>query len=98
MTKKHPKKAVQVVSAMRRPVSSLGSWERRLRRYIAGMAETKMMPIPPAAVAADWTVQFSLGPKGPPNQRPIRPDSGRAEEIVLRIKKQKIAWMARKNS
>ena len=55
----------------------------RPRRYIAGIAETNKIPIPPADVAldqklkvstvtlpfemrityADWTVQFSLGPK-----------------------------------
>jgi hypothetical protein len=63
---------------------------------MAGTADTKMMPIPPAAVAADWTVQFSLGPKGPPNKRPRIPDSGRARESGLRIAKPKMAWKGRK--
>lgn len=42
-------------------------------------------------VAALWTVQFSLGPKGPPNQRPNKPDSGRAFAKGLRIANPKIA-------
>ncbi len=31
------------------------------------------------------TVQFSLGPKGPPRKRPRRPDSGRILERGLRM-------------
>jgi hypothetical protein len=34
--------------------------------YSAGIADTKMPPRPPAAVADVWTIAFSLGPKFPP--------------------------------
>lgn len=73
------------MSAISFPISAFGKNDRRLRRYIAGMAETKRIPSPPEAVAAVWTVQFSFGPKGPPRKRPRMPDSGRILERGLRM-------------
>lgn len=54
-----------MVKVRRRGKSSTGSL-RSFSWYIAGMAETKIPPRPPAAVAAVWTMEFSLGPKEPP--------------------------------
>ena len=50
--KKTPKKPEHAARAMSFPISCLGSADRRWSRYIAGMALTKRIPIPPAAAGA----------------------------------------------
>ena len=91
MTKNTPKKPAVTVSAMSLPASCFGHSLSRCSRYMAGTALTKRIPIPPAAVAALWTVQFSFGPKGPPKRRPRMPDSGSAFDKGLIIAKPKMA-------
>jgi len=58
MTKNTPKKPAVAVRATNFPASRLGESERRPSAYMAGTAETKRMPIPPAAV--DFELKFRL--------------------------------------
>lgn len=53
MTKNTPKKLAVTVRAISFPASRLGESERRSSAYMAGIAETKMIPIPPAAVECE---------------------------------------------
>jgi len=56
MTKNTPKKPAVTVRAINFPASRLGESERSPSAYMAGTAETKRMPIPPAAV--DFELNF----------------------------------------
>ena len=73
------------------PTSASGYCDIRFMRYIAGTADTKIMPMPPADVAAVWTVQFSLGPKGPPHTQPGRKSMVKALDSGFRMAKPKMA-------
>lgn len=53
---------------------------------MAGIPDTKPAERPPAVVAADWAVQFSLGPKYPPPHL-----GGSTLEIGLMMAKEKMA-------
>ena len=58
MTKNTPKKPAVTVRAINLPASRLGESERRPSAYMAGTAETKRMPIPPAAVNFELNFRF----------------------------------------
>ena len=58
MTKNTPKKPAVTVRAINFPASRLGELEKRSSAYIAGIAETKRMPRPPAAVDFGSGIRF----------------------------------------
>lgn len=66
VTKKRPKKEQIRVIVNILPISSIGRLLIRSSWYMAGRAATKRPAIPPAPVAAAWTMVFSCGPKEPP--------------------------------
>ena len=66
VTKKRPKKEQMIVMVKILPMSCLGLSLNKSSLYIAGRPATKMPAIPPAPVAAAWTMTFSWGPKDPP--------------------------------
>lgn len=58
MTKNTPKKPAVEVRRINFPASFLGESEKRLRAYIAGIAETNRIPRPPAAVYLELDNRF----------------------------------------
>lgn len=58
MTKNTPKKPAVTVRAINFPASRLGESDKRPRAYIAGIAETNRMPIPPAALNFELDLWF----------------------------------------
>lgn len=66
VTKNRPKKEQIRVMVNSLPRSSIGSELISSSWYMAGRAATKRPAIPPAPVAAAWTMVFSCGPKEPP--------------------------------